>query len=162
MVASERHTFVDASEEAFAAAVYLRNQHRDGHFTSTLLMSKTKHAPTKTLSELPAVLLGTRLATYVGDSISEPLVKRFFWTDNSCIRNWLRSRLSAYKTFVSHRIGEIKAATAPEEWRHVPGGLNNSDIATRSSLISEDILAMCFSGPAFLLLAAERWSKGLP
>lgn len=42
------------------AAVYLRNQHRDGHFPSTLLMSKTKLAPTTTHSvikmELQAAL----------------------------------------------------------------------------------------------------------
>ena len=65
-----------------------------------------------------------------GDSISQPLVRRFFWTDNSYVRNWLQSSSSAYKTCVSHRIGEIQATTAPEEWRYVPGGLNSSDLAT--------------------------------
>ena len=79
-----------------------------------------------------------------GDSISQPLVRRFFWTDNSYVRNWLQSSSSAYKTCVSHRIGEIQATTAPEEWRYVPGGLNSSDLATWSSLISEDIPPIWF------------------
>jgi len=137
---------VGASEEAFAVTVYLKNHHRDGDFNSTLLMSKTKLAPTKTLSvvkvELQAAQLGTQLATYVGDSITQPLVRRFFWVDNSCVRNWFR------------RIGEIQAATAPEELRYVPGGLNSSYLATRSSLISQEIPAVWFSGPEFLLFSA--------
>ncbi len=126
-------------------------------------MSKIDLAPTFSVVklELQAALLGTRLATYIGASLTQPHVNRFFWTDNSCVRNWLRSSSLAYKTFVSHRIGESHAVTAPEEWRYVPGGLNGRDLTKQSSQITEDIPAIWFSGTVSLLLAAEKWSKDL-
>ncbi len=165
-ISLQLHTFTDASEEAFAAAVYLRSEYPGGRVTTRLLMAKTKLAPKKTLSvvklELQAALLGSRLASYVGDALTRPISARYFWTDNSSVRNWLRSDSSLYKVFVSHRIGEIQSSTSPEEWRYVPGSQNSSDLATRSSFIGEEIPAEWFEGPAFLSRPEEKWPKDLP
>ena len=46
----ELHTFNDTSEEAYAAAVYLRLVCKDGSFNSQLVMAKNKLAPRKSLS----------------------------------------------------------------------------------------------------------------
>ena len=166
MVTSQLHTFEDASEEAFSGVVYLRSEQRDRHIQTCLLMSKTKLAPIKTLSvaeqDLQVALMGSRLATYIQGAVSHPISTRYFWTDNSCIRNWVCSSSAAYKTFVSHRIGEIQGATVPKVWRYVPGSLNSSNIATRSSLASTDIPSSWFTGPAFLQLPEDRWPKDLP
>ena len=116
-ISLQLHTFTDASEEAFAAAVYLRSEYPGGRVTTRLLMAKTKLAPKKTLSlvkiKLQAALLGSWLASLVGDPLNRSISARYFSTDNSC--NWLWSASSLYKVFVSHRIGEIQSSTSPEE-----------------------------------------------
>jgi hypothetical protein len=135
---SELHTFSDASEEAYASAVYLRHVYRDGTAVVRLVMAKTKLAPKKTISvaklELNAALLGSRLADYVLKALTRNISATFYWTDSSCVRNWVRATSALYKPFVSHRIGEIQTLTAQGQWRFVPGKLNCSDAATRSFL----------------------------
>ena len=117
----ELHTFNDASEEAFAAAVHLWAWYLDGSATTRLLMGKTKLAPKKTNSvvklELQAVLLGSRLATYVGNALNRPITGRFFWTDNSCVRNWLRFTSSLYKD---------SSVTASAKFRQPPTRMNGA------------------------------------
>lgn len=64
----ELHTFVDGSEEAYAAASYLRAESNDG-VICTLIGAKSKVAPLKHHSiprlELLAAVLGVRLATNI-------------------------------------------------------------------------------------------------
>lgn len=50
IVTSQLHTFADASEEAFAAAVYIRIVYRRGKVMTRLMMVKAKQVPQKTLS----------------------------------------------------------------------------------------------------------------
>ena len=101
-------------------------------------MAKTKVAPSKTISvgklELLAAVLGSRLAKYVENALTRAITRRYFWTDSSCVRNWIRSTAAYYKPFVNHRIGEIQTLTEPNEWRFLPGKVNVSDLATRSLL----------------------------
>ncbi|CAG7819720.1 unnamed protein product [Allacma fusca] len=62
------HTFVDASEEAFAAVCYLRLE-VDGGVAVSFVTAKTKVAPLKPLSiprmELQAAVLGVRIAKII-------------------------------------------------------------------------------------------------
>ena len=75
IIRSEIYTFGDALEEAYAAAVYLRNVYRDGSIKMQLVIAKTKLAPQKTLSipklELNAALLGARLINYAADALTK-------------------------------------------------------------------------------------------
>ena len=125
IVTSQLHTFVDASEEAFAAAIYILNVYHRGKVMPRLGMAKAKQAPRKTLSvvklELQAALLGTILATYVQLALSRPLSSQHFWTDNSCLRTRVRST-SSYKIFVSHRIGRSTPSRPPKNGASSPGG----------------------------------------
>ena len=168
IIRSELHSFTDASEEAYAAVIYLRNVYLDGKVNLRVLMAKTKLAPKKTISipklELNGYLLGARLLKYVGEALSQPITRRFLWTDSSTVRNWVRSPATIYKPFVSHRIGEIQMLTVPEEFRFVPGKLNPSDAATRSSLDVENggISSAWLGGPEFLLLPEEKWPVDIP
>ena len=115
-------------------------------------------APEDTLRK--TALLGIRLTTNVQQALSRPLSSRHFWTDNSCVRNWVRSTSSSYKIFVSHRIGEIQTFTSPEEWRLVPWRLNSSDLG--SKLPTDSVPSTWFEGPDFLALPEQEWPPDLP
>ena len=171
IVLSELHTLVDASEEAFAAATYIRNVYDDGSIKVQLVMGRTKLAQLKTLSiprlELNAALLGARLGKFVFESFSIEVKKlisrRFYWTDSSSVRNWVRSTASYYKPYISTRLGEIQTLTKPTEWRFVPGKLNCSDAATRSCFTGGPAVPPSWLyGSEFLGKTEVQWPQDLP
>ena len=86
IVHSELHTLSDASEEAFASAVYIRNVYEDG---STMPDSSCRKLRWPSISipklELQAALLGACLAKYVQSAITRKLHRRWFWTDVACL-----------------------------------------------------------------------------
>ena len=126
----------------------------------------TKLAPLKTLSipklELNAAVSGARLARFVETAITRSITSRYFWTDSSTVRNWVRATAALYQPFVSHRIGEIQTITTAQEWRFVPGRLNPADIATRSTIESEAMPSTWLDGPPFLCASPEDWPADMP
>ena len=126
----------------------------------------TKLAPTKTISvcklELCAALLGSRLARFVEKSLSVKIDARYFWTDSSTVRNWIRATSANYQVFVSHRTGEIQTLTEAHEWRFVPGKMNPADAATRSELVEEAVPKCWLEGPEFLYQTEEYWPTDVP
>ena len=113
--------------------------------------------------ELNAAVLGARLIKYVEEGMAMKVDKRFFWTDSSCVRNWIRASAASYMPFVNHRIGGRKTITEATEWRFVPGKENPSDLATRSDLDDKyEIPEEWTSGPRFLERPEEEWPEDLP
>jgi hypothetical protein len=166
IISSELHTFCDASEEAYAAVIYIRNCYADGGVVVRQVKAANKLAPKKTISvpklELNAALLGARLARAIQEALPASVNKRRFWTDSSTVRNWIRAAAANYQVFVSNRIGEIQTVTDEGEWRFVPGVLNPADAATRSTLEGENFPPVWLNGPEFLLLNEENWPMDLP
>lgn len=162
---SQLHVFGDASEEAYAAVAYIRNIYRSGRVLNRIVKGSSKLTPKKTLSvpksELNPALLGSRLASAIQSSLTHPIQQRFFWTDSSTLRNWIRATASFYQIFVSNRIGEIQTLTETEEWRFVPGRLNPADAATRSAIGEEVWPKIWQSGPEFLFKAESDWPVDL-
>jgi hypothetical protein len=166
IVSTELHTFADASEEACSASCYTRVVYQDGQVLVRHVKTVTKLAPLKTVSvcklELNAGLMGARLAKFVQTALKRKIDGRFFWTDSSTVRNWVRAVSSHYQVYVSHRIGEIQTLTEPDEWRFIPGRLNPADAATRSQLEEEEIPSWWLDGPAFLYEEESAWPTDLP
>ncbi|XP_046459823.1 uncharacterized protein LOC124206177 [Daphnia pulex] len=166
IVRTELHTFADASEEACAASCYTRVVYQDGRVLVRHIKTATKLAPLKTVSvcklELNAGLMGARLAKFVQTALKRKMDCRYFWTDSSTVRNWVRAVSSHYQVYVSHRIGEIQTLTEPHEWRFVPGRLNPADAATRSQMEEEEIPSWWLDGPPFLYEEEPAWPKDLP
>ncbi|XP_057379646.1 uncharacterized protein LOC130701871 [Daphnia carinata] len=166
IIRTELHAFGDASEEAYAAVIYIRNVYSDGRTIVRQVRAVTKLAPKRTISvpklELNAALQAARLARSVEGAVTRIIHRRYFWTDSSTVRNWIRATASKYQMFVSHRVGEIQTLTQPEEWRFVPGKTNPSDIATRSAIGEEGLPPRWWNGPNFLHETEENWPADLP
>ena len=166
IVRTELHTFTDASEEACAASCNTRIVYSDGRVLIRHVKSATRLAPLKTVSvcklELNAALVGSRLANFVQTALRRRCDARYFWTDSSTVRNWVRAVSARYQVYVSHRIGEIQTLTEPHEWRFVPGKLNPVDAAARSQIEETTIPDWWLDGPPFLYEEEDKWPQDLP
>lgn len=158
----ELHSFSDASQDAYAACVYLRSMDAEGRVLVKLLCAKTKVAPIKATSiprlELCGALLSARLSSKVEKSLRCSISKKIHWTDSSVVLSWLSCPSRNLKTFVANRIGEIQELTSSSTWRHVPGSLNPADLASRG--IDPQQLTMStlwWQGPSFLQHDASDW-----
>ena len=159
----ELHIFCDASEQAFAAAGYLRLEGESGRRT-VLVMAKSKVAPVKQLTipklELQAAVMGSRLAQTIIDLHTLKICKRVFWTDSQTVVKWIRSEARKHPPFVINRISEILDTTAVEEWRWVPTKQNVADDATRdTNHIEITSSSRWYNGPEFLALDEDDWPK---
>ncbi|XP_055622783.1 uncharacterized protein LOC129766287 [Toxorhynchites rutilus septentrionalis] len=163
----ETHMFVDASELACAAVLYLRIAD-SGQPRCALVAAKTKVAPLKPLSvprlELQAAMIGTRLLSSVLTSLDLPVSRRFLWCDSSTVLSWLRSDSRRYHQFVAFRVGEILTSTSMDEWNYVPSKLNVADTATKWKYApSFDSKSSWYNAPDFLYKSPEYWpSKPSP
>ncbi|XP_067613175.1 uncharacterized protein [Eurosta solidaginis] len=128
------HTFVDASVDAYAAVVYLREE-KGSIVSCCLVASKTRVAPLKPLSiprlELMGAILGLRLSKFISEELSIFIEKRVFWTDSKNVLCWIKSDARKFHQFVAVRVGEILENSRVDEWRWVPSGDNVADEGTK-------------------------------
>ena len=163
-VKASLHTFSDASEAAYAAAVYIRHEYEDKSITARLVGSKTRLSPLKAMSiprlELMGAVIGLRLTKQISAVLEIPLSPATFWVDSMNVVYWIHGQSRNYKPFVSHRVGEIHEQSDPNQWRYVPTKQNPADFGTRGLTVSE--LAdseMWWKGPTFLAFPESDWPK---
>ncbi|GBP08135.1 hypothetical protein EVAR_2927_1 [Eumeta japonica] len=136
-VSLQLHTFVDASETVYAAAVYWRMRTDDGKVHVSLVAAKGRVAPLKVTSiprlELQAAVLGSRLAKTVTEEHDLRPERRVFWSDSRTVLTWIRTGARSYKPFVAHRIAELEESTKKVEWKWVPTKENVADDVTRDA-----------------------------
>ena len=157
----ELHTFCDASEFAYGAAVYARSSNSHDVKVS-LLMGKSRVAPLKTLSiprlELTAAVVAVKLHRFVLDELDAVPSASWFWTDSMTVLRYIENTSSRYKTFVAHRIEAIHEATRPEQWNYVPTELNPADHASRGVHPGDSKrLTHWLFGPGFLADSVADW-----
>ena len=94
MTGVELHVFGDASEKAYGACVYLRLPLPNSNFKVSLIMSKGKVAPIKSMSlprlELMSAVLYSRLAKFVLNALHLN-IPAFCWTDSTITLSWIES-----------------------------------------------------------------------
>ena len=159
------HVYCDALEKGFGAVIYMRvTDERDVYVS--FVMSKARVAPTKFLTiprlELQGAVVGVRLAGSACTSLGISMTNVTFWTDSTTVLQWIRSQKCRYQTFVANRVGEILEATTNQQWRHVPGKLNPTDICSRgisAGDLSSDHL--WFNGPVFLRDPEHLWPENV-
>lgn len=158
---TELHTFVDASENGYAAVSYLRIVHnRD--IVCSLVGSKTRVAPLRMTSiprlELMAALIGSRFANNIIQNHTIVISKKYFWSDSKTVISWLTNSNRKYHQFVSLRISEILDTTDLQEWQWIPGKQNVADEATKWARKPDISLnSRWFKGPDFLLTPEHEW-----
>ncbi|GBP51952.1 hypothetical protein EVAR_80047_1 [Eumeta japonica] len=157
------HTFVDASETAYAAALYWRATDSRGHVSTSLIIAKSRVAPLKITSiprlELQAAVMGTRMATTVIEEHDRKPNTKFYWTDSKTVLTWLKNGARSYKPFVAHRIAAIEENSTLNEWRWVPTKQNVADDATRNVPRNLD---RWYNGPEFLQHESNDWPTEKP
>ncbi|KAF0719706.1 Integrase catalytic domain-containing protein, partial [Aphis craccivora] len=159
--------FCDASQHGCAAVVYLRVLDCNNETSISLVGSKTKLAPVKTLSiprlELNAALLLARWLHRLKCVLDPQLniTGIHAWTDSSIVLSWLVNRHESFKVFVSNRVHQINTLLPGCSWSHVPSANNPADCASRGVLPSElPLLDLYWSGPDFLRRDSSEWPVG--
>ncbi|GFV55410.1 uncharacterized protein TNCV_2463001 [Trichonephila clavipes] len=155
------HVFVDASKEAYAACIFVRTKLASGN-KLRLLRAKARVAPTKSVSmprlELLACCVGTRLANSIRNSLDIPDLKITYWSDSMVALHWIKNN-GEWSIFVSNPIKEIARISSPENWRHVPGRMNPTDVLSRGCSPRYLLESKWFGGPEWLLGNAVTWPK---
>ena len=159
-------TFVDASQQAYGAAVYIRCKYHNDAVTSRLIAAKSKVAPLTPMTvprlELMGAILGLRLTQSLLTVLEVPMQSVTFYSDSTDVLWWIRGRGKDFRPFVANRIGEIQMFTEPSQWQHVSTEQNPADLCTRGATPSG--LAECsiwWSGPDWLTKDSSEWSKML-
>ncbi|KAG1656183.1 hypothetical protein GQR58_024091 [Nymphon striatum] len=146
-----------ASEKAYGCAVYLKY---DTHVT--LIMSRSRVSPIKTISlprlELLAALLASRLIDYVKESLYLPSdCSSYYWSDSKIVLVWIQSSPSRWKTFVANRVTEIQERTNANSWLHCPGISNPADLLTRPQKSNKCLDPLWWTGPQWLSEDNSFW-----
>ncbi|XP_021959323.1 uncharacterized protein LOC110855215 [Folsomia candida] len=157
------HVFCDASQDAYAAVVFLRSENEDGAVTVQLLQAKSRVAPLKK-STIPRLeLLGCVIAARLYSSTKKALgmgeVASYFWTDSTTALSWIK-RNDDWGTFVGNRVRNILELTEAENWRHVPGVQNPADLPSRGCDSRELLESKWWEGPIWLKRPKEDWPSG--
>ena len=142
------HSFVDASEKAYGAAIYAPSIW-DSTRGGGLLIAKSRLAPKRSVSlprlELCAMVLGVKLVEYVLQSL-EPFnlnISISAWSDSTVAIAWIQSTPSRFQIFIANRIAKVQRAFPVENWKYLPTSENPADYCTRpvspNDLLSLDI-----------------------
>ncbi|XP_064074465.1 uncharacterized protein LOC113394292 [Vanessa tameamea] len=132
----ELHTFADASQAAYAGAVYMKVTDGFGNIRVNLVTSKTKVSPVeKEISiprlELCAALLATKLIHEVSQIMQIPKEDLYAWSDSTVVLAWVRGEPTRWNTFVSNRVSEIHTMLDSSQFRHIETINNPADCASR-------------------------------
>ncbi|OXA37717.1 hypothetical protein Fcan01_27528 [Folsomia candida] len=155
------HVFCDASQAAYASAVYVRI--RIGEQVQVhLLQAKSRVAPLKKMTIPTLELLGCTIAARMMNSVSDALsldagVTTTYWTDSTTALAWIQ-RNDDWGTFVGNRVRSILNLTnCAEYWRHVPGVMNPADLPSRGCDARELLESKWWEGPAWLKEDEDKW-----
>ncbi len=154
------HGFSNASKDAYGAVVYVRQLDRDGRITTSLVISKARVAPLKSLTipraELAGAYLLAKLLSYSAHILCVTEINA--WTDSAIILCWLRKVPSSLNVFVGNRVAAIHELLLDAKWRHVNTHNNPADILSRgSSTTNLNISHLWWEGPPWLRLPPEQW-----
>ena len=156
--------FVDASQQAYGAAVYMRCEYDNDTVTSRLIAAKSKVALLTPMTvpklELMGVILGLHLTQSLLTVLEAPMQSVTFYSDSTDVLWWIRGCRRDFRPFVANCIGEIQMFTEPSQWQHASTVENAAELCTRG--VSPSELAECslwWNCPNWLSNYFSEWSK---
>ncbi|XP_066603078.1 uncharacterized protein [Prorops nasuta] len=158
----ELHGFADASKRAYGAVIYLRALNDLGGVNISLLISKTKVSPIKTVSipnlELNGAALLVRLLCYIKKNSRLRDVPVVAWSDSQVVLSWLRKHPCNWKTYVANRVSYIQTELPSAEWKYVKTSENPADLASRGATPSELAKSkLWWYGPTWIKESPDLW-----
>lgn len=158
------HGFCDASEKAYGACIFLREQDSQGKVVVFLLCSRSRVAPMKALSlprlELCGAVLLVNLMDRVITNLRIKVQQKFYWTDSTIVLAWISSSSRKWQAFVANRVSDIQDKSSPSEWRHVISKDNPADLISRGTTPEQLIQAnIWWEGPQWLKKDIKFWPK---
>ncbi|XP_055633100.1 uncharacterized protein LOC129773511 [Toxorhynchites rutilus septentrionalis] len=107
-------------------------------------------------------LCGAVLAVELMEKVKEAVRahKIFFWTDSTCVLQWIKATPTTWVTFVANRVANrvAKIQNFRGKWNHVPGTSNLADLISRG--VAPDVIGKCslwWEGPCWLKEVEENW-----
>ncbi len=156
------HVFCDAREDAYAAAIYVKQLGNPAK--CRLLCSKTRVAPSPKKSvtiprlELLSNLLASRIVSYAKKAYHRHECQIQVWTDSTIALCWIKGESGRWKTFVHNRVTQIREVFSTEEIRHCPGLENPADLASRGASTAHLLRANeWWHGPHWLKETESHW-----
>ena len=157
----ELHVFSDASTTGYGACCYLRLKATDTSVHTSLVLGKSRVAPTKAITvprmELAAAVTACQLYSLVNAEIEYKIERTVFWTDSAIVLAYIKNTSKRFKTYVANRVASIHEVTEPEQWRHVPTKQNPADLASRGVSPTDRQQQFWLCGPAFLKQDEATW-----
>jgi len=161
--------FCDASQAGYAAVVYVRMLNVELDRSVFLLGTKTKLAPTKSLTvprlELNAALLLARWLGHIKNILSSQLdiIGLRAWSDSTIVLSWLTVPHESFKVYVSNRIHQIHSLLPNCPWQHIVSNENPADCASRG--VTPAALAqleLYWRGPPTAYSEPSEWDESRP
>lgn len=158
------HGFADASTLAYAAVVYARITFADGSIRISIISSKTKVAPLKTITtnklELCGCVLLANLITRIQKAFDFESSETFLYSDSTTALAWITSHPNHWNIFVANRITDIQQVTETKSWHYIETDQNPADCASRG-VLPEDLPAhhLWWNGPTWLREDESKWAK---
>lgn len=158
--------FCDASEVAYAAAVYMRTscfRKIDGDdYISLLVQSKSKVAPLKQKYTVPRMeLLAAELLAGLMEKVREIFAENvrdcYYWSDSRIALSWIRKEPALLKGLEANRVNNIRQKSDPTKWFYVPTFHNPADLATRARNDFIRRQNLWFYGPRFMSRDEDEW-----
>uniref|UniRef100_A0A1I7VYF2 Reverse transcriptase domain-containing protein n=1 Tax=Loa loa TaxID=7209 RepID=A0A1I7VYF2_LOALO len=129
----EIHTFSDASDKAYTAAVYVLNIKK-------------------------CVLIGVRATQFVLKQLELKDVPVTLWSDSKCTLFWIKNHSKLLPRFVQNRVEEIQQADFA--FRYIPSAHNPVDVATRGIPPSKlKTYQPWWKGPQWLVEEKNKWPQ---
>ena len=156
----ELHNFADASTYGYGQCSYLRVRDENENVNVTLVMGKSRVAPSKIVTvprlELTAAVVSAKVGAMLKEELNYANLKQYFWTDSKVVLGYINNEAKRFHTFVANRVQTIRSSSDPKEWRYIDTSNNPADHASRGLRVEELMKSNWFSGPSFL------WEKNIP
>lgn len=160
-VSTELHHFSDASQSGYGQCSYLKLVDDTQRVHCSLVMSKSRVAPLKTITiprlELSAAVLSVKISDLIQRELDIHDIVNYYWTDSKVVLGYIANDSRRFQVFVANRVQLIHDHTKLSQWSYVDTKANPADIASRGASVDKLLnQPEWFSGPRFL------WQLHLP